>query len=145
MAWHFQHSTVHLDTLFDVYIDYCFNNCGQILREYKIKGGKTEWEFPHFCLGTFLRSGEKLCRYGFQKSEKAYLTDSIAYLETHGLALWQDYKDDPEFKKEIAISYKWIRSLKAQGYIHPPTNYFELSLMFSAMECFMMLDDKKLL
>jgi hypothetical protein len=73
------------------------------------------------------------------------LTDAAAYLATHGPALWQDFNDDPEYKKELAISYKWIRSLKAQGYIHPPRNYFELGLAFSAMECFMMLEEKKLL
>ena len=134
-----------LDALTEVYVDYCFNNCRQILRDYKLKGGKTAWEFPHFCLTTFLRSGETLCRYKFQKSEKAYLTDAIAYLETHGFALWQDFNDDPEYKKEIGRSYHWIRSLEAQGYIHPPRNYFELGLVFSAMECFMMLEEKKLL
>jgi hypothetical protein len=145
VAWHFQHSTISLNSLTEIYLDYCFNNCREILREYKLKEGKTQWEFPHFCLTTFLRSGETLCRYKFQRGEKAYLTDAIAYLEAHGLALWQDYDKDPEYKKELAISYKWIRSLKAQGYIHSPRNYFELGLVFSAMECFMMLEEKKLL
>jgi hypothetical protein len=145
VAWSFQHSTFDINPLTDTYIQYCKDHFGQIQREYKIKGGKTEWEFPHFCLTTFLRNGETLTRYRFSKIEKAYLKDSISYLEEYGMGLWQDYKEDPVYKKEIGESYRWIRHFKTQECKHPPSNYFELGLLFAALECFMMLEEKNLL
>ena len=143
--WSFQHSTFDQNPLTDAYVEYCFQNCGQLIREYRIKQYKTEWEFPYFCLTTFLRSGETLVRYKFQRIERAYLKDAIAYLKEHGVALWQDYKDLLDYREEVNRSYVWLRNFKDAGYRYPPKNYFELDLAFAAAECFMMLEEKNLL
>ena len=145
MAWSFQDSTLDLNPLTDAYIKYCKDHFGQIMREYKIKGGKTEWEFPYFCLTTFLRNGQTLTGYRCSRIEKAYLKDSIAFLTEHGTGLWQDYKEDPVYRKEIGIANEWIRHFKLERHPHPPRNYFELGLLFAALECFMMLEEKNLL
>jgi hypothetical protein len=84
-------------------------------------------------------------RYRFSKIERAYLKDCISHLAEHGIGLWQDYKEDPVYRKEIAISYEWTRHFKRQEYKHPPSNYLELDLLFGALECFMMLEEKNLL
>ena len=143
--WSFEHSTFNQTPLTDTYIDYCLRNCGQILKQYRLNGGASEWGFPHFCLTKFLLHGESVTRYRFSRIEKAYLKDAIAYLEEHGIALWQDYKDLREYREEVARSYVWIRNFKNAGYKYPPKNYFELDLAFAAAECFMMLEEKNLL
>ena len=142
MAWSFQHNTLDLNPLTNTYIQYCKNHFGQILRDYRIKRYETEWEFPHFCLTAFLRNGETVSRYKFSKIEKAYLKDCESFLAEHGIALWQDYKEDPVYRKEIARSNEWIRHFKLEELHHPPRNYFELDLLFAALECFMMLEEK---
>lgn len=143
--WHFHHSTFNTHPLEDVYIDYCFEHCQQILRGYRLNGGNTEWAFPHYCLETFLKNGEKYMRYKFAPIEKAYINDCIDYLFEHGTALWQDYKDDPHYKMEVGRSYMWIRAFRIDERRYPPRHYKELDLMFAAAECFMMIGDKKLL
>jgi hypothetical protein len=143
--WHFHNSTFNTGRLEDVYIDYCFEYCQQIIKEYRLNGGNTEWAFPAFCLKTFLRSGPTLMRYRFVPIEKAYIKACIDYLEEHGTSLWQDYKEDPHYKQEIARSYLWIRAFKIDKRFCPPRNYKELDLMFAAAECFMLIGDKNLL
>jgi len=145
VAWSFQHSTLDLNPLTDLYIEYCKDHFGQILRNYKLQGYKTEWEFPHFCLSFFIRNGETLTRSRFSKIERAYLKDSETYLAEYGMSLWQDYKEDPVYRKELGISYEWSRHFKLQEYKHPPRYHTEFDLLFAALECFMMLEEKNLL
>lgn len=133
------------DRIEEAYVEYCLENCQQIIREYRLKGGNTEEDFPHFCLTTFLRSGESLTRYKFAPIEKAYIRACVAYLETHGRELWNEYKQNEEYKKEIAKSYLYVRAFKHDKRKYPPRNYKELDLMFGAGECFMLIGDKKLL
>jgi hypothetical protein len=142
--WSFQNSTFDQDPLTDAYIDYCFHQYGELIRHYKKLEDKTYWGFAGFCLQSFLKDGGRMVKYRFSPIEKAYLKDSIAYLQRHAVSLWQDYKDSPEYKKELGISYIWTPQLKAL-YRNPPRNHYELDLVFGALECFMMLEEKKLL
>lgn len=133
-----------LNPLTDAYIEFCLGHSKEILREYKIKGGRTEWGYPHFCLQAFARSGEAVTRYKFSKIERAYIQDAIAYLEINGEKMWKQYEKDPIYRKEISKSYEWVNWLKDK-FNHPPRNYFQLDLAFGAAECFMMLEEKNLL
>jgi hypothetical protein len=72
------------------------------------------------------------------------MKDAIAYLQEHAVSLWQDYKADPAYKQELGISFKWSRYLK-QVDRNPPRNHYELDLVFGTLECFMLLEEKKLL
>ena len=129
----------------DAYIEYCLDNCRKIIKAYRLEGGKTEWGFVESCLRQFQRDARSIKRYYPDKVEMEYLNQAIAYLSEYGVALWQDYKDLPEYRGEIARSYLWIRGLQEGGYKDPPRNYFELDLIFAAMECFMMLEEQDLL
>ena len=142
--WSFQNSTFNQDPLTDAYMDFCFHQYGELIRHYKRIGGKTKWEFSYFCLENFLNNGPKMVRYKFSPIEKAYLSDAILYMKRHAVSLWQDYEDNPEYKKELGISYLWSRHLKGI-YRKPPSNHYELDLVFGSLECFMLIEEKKLL
>jgi hypothetical protein len=128
----------------EAYIDYCLDNCRRIIKCYKLEGGKNEWGFLESCLRQFQRECKAIKRYSPDRTEMEYLNQAIAYLQENGVALWQDYKDDPEYRKEIGQSYLWTRG-GLSHYRHPPKNFLELDLVFGAMECFMMLEEKDLL
>jgi hypothetical protein len=143
--WRFDNSTFNQNPLTDAYMDYCFHQYGELIRHYKRSGGKNKWEFAQFCLEAFLSSGQKMIKYKFAPIEKAYLMDAIAYMRKHAVALWQDYEDNPEYRKELGLhSSLWARSLK-DLYRKPPTNHYELDLVFGALECFMLIEEKNLL
>ena len=142
--WIFQGSTFNQNPLTDAYMDYCFHEYKALIRHYNRLDDKTEWGFARFCLQSFLDSGGRPVRYKFSRIEKAYMKDAIAYLQEHAVSLWQDSKADPAYKQELGISYKWSRHLK-QVYRNPPRNHYELDLVFGTLECFMLLEEKKLL
>jgi hypothetical protein len=143
--WHFDNSTFDQNPLTDAYMDYCFHQYGELIRHYKRSGGKTKWGFAQFCLQSFVKDGERMAKYRFSKIEKAYMKDAITYLQTHAVSLWQDYEDNPEYRKELGLhSSLWARSLK-DLYRKPPTNHYELDLVFGALECFMLIEEKNLL
>ena len=126
-------------------MDYCFHQYGELIRYYKLSEGKTKWKFAQFCLQNFLKDGERMVKYRFSRIEKAYIKDAITYLQTHAETLWQDYETNPEYRKELGLHCSlWARSLK-DLYRKPPTNHYELDLVFGALECFMLLEEKKLL
>jgi len=72
------------------------------------------------------------------------MKDAVTYLQTHAETLWQDYEANPDYRKELGESYIWVRNLK-DVYRKPPTNHYELDLVFGALECFMLIEEKNLL
>ena len=126
-------------------MDYCFHQYGELIRNYKLLKNKTKWGFAGFCLQSFLKDGERMVKYRFAKIEKAYMKDAVTYLQTHAQTLWQDYEANPDYRKELGLhSSLWARSLK-DLYRKPPTNHYELDLVFGALECFMLIEEKNLL
>ena len=144
MAWHFQNRTLDLNPLTDAYIEFCLGHSKEILREYKLKGGATLWGYANHCLQAFIRDGQTVTRYRFDRIERAYLKDASAYLADNAHTLWEAYQKDPAYRAAIARSWDWVNWLRNK-YNHPPRNYFGLDLAFGAAECFMMLEEKKLL
>jgi hypothetical protein len=142
--WRFQNSTFNQDPLTDAFTDFCFHQFKELVRHYKQLDDKSEWGFAQFCVQNFLNGGYRMVRYKLSPIEKAYLSDAIAYLETHAVSLWQDYEQNLDYRKELGISYIWIPRLK-ELYRKPPTNHWELNLVFGTLECFMVLEEKKLL
>jgi hypothetical protein len=126
-------------------MDYCFHQYGELIRHYRKLGDKTYSGFARFCLQSFLNDGGRMVKYKFTPIEKAYLRDSIAYMQKNVEDLWQTYKADLDYRKELGLhSSLWARGLKAL-YRNPPTNHYELDLVFGALECFMLIEEKKLL
>ena len=142
--WNFNNGTFDQIPLTDAYRDYCFHEYQDLTRHYKLLQDKTRWGFATFCLQSFLNSGGRMVQHRISPIEKAYLRDAIAYLQTGADSLWKDYEDNPEFQKELGMSYLWVRGLK-EVYRKPPVNHYELYLAFGAIECFMLLEEKKLL
>jgi len=142
--WSFQNSTFDQDPLTDAFTDFCFHQFKELVRHYKLLSDKTEWGFAQFCVQNFLDGGSRMVKYKLSPIEKAYLKDAITYLEKNAISLWQDYEQNPDYRKELGISYIWIPQLK-ELYRKPPVNHWELNLVFGVLECFMVLEEKKLL
>lgn len=143
--WTYQHRSLNLNPMTEAYIDYCLDNSRRLIKNYKLQGGKNEWGFVESCLRQFQKEARAIKRYHPDRTEMEYLNQAIAYLGEYGIGLWQDYKDIPEYRAEIAQSYLWTIGGGLNHYKDPPKNYFELDLVFGAMECFMMLEEKDLL
>jgi hypothetical protein len=143
--WIWKASTLNLEPLTDAYVDYCIGNCQELLRTWKREKESWDWDYPLYALRQFAATAHLHKSYRLRDIEKAYLADAIQFLESNSIGLWEDYKDNLEYKKALRSSRRWIIGCKRSGYRSPPRNEQELDHTFAALECFMMLEEKDLL
>ena len=114
-------------------LDFYLERWQEIVRNFKLQGGKDMREMLHFSLNMFIHTNQ----HAYSSKHKQFLKRVLAEIKEHYQGLWDYFEDDEEYKKELADPYRWLASLRSQCPL-PPLTALDLKVCFGTCEAYML-------